>query len=162
MFESLFLYTGSNSRAGKTLKYELTYLFLRGLWLKQITECSFQEKLAIIYRHRGDTWTSTIYRRMNRDTRFTASRHMCRYIAIQPHVVSSKVSRYLGRDTIRVSRSHVSRCIDASMHRCIVTPLRISLYNKSVKSVNRISRSFFASCMLLKSSHTTFSPRVCY
>ena len=54
---------------------------------------------------------------MNRDTRFTASRHMCRYIAIQPHVVSSKVSRYLGRDTIRVSRSHVSRCIDASMHR---------------------------------------------
>ena len=117
MFESLFLYTGSNSRAGKTLKYELTYLFLRGLWLKQITECSFQEKWAIIYRHRGDTWTSTIYRRMNRDTRFTASRHMCRYIAIQPHVVSSKVSRYLGRDTIRVSRSHVSRCIDASMHR---------------------------------------------
>ena len=117
MFESLFLYTGSNSRAGKTLKYELTYLFLRGLWLKQITECSFQEKWAIIYRHRGDTWTSTIYRRMNRDTRFTASRHMCRYIAIQPHVASSKVSRYLGRDTIRVSRSHVSRCIDASMHR---------------------------------------------
>ena len=33
------------------------------------------------------------------------------------YVVSSKVSRYLGRDTIRVSRSHVSRCIDASMHR---------------------------------------------
>ena len=117
MFESLFWYTGSNSRAGKTLKYELTSLFLRGLWLKQITECSFQEKWAIIYRHRGDTWTSTIYRRMNRDTRFTASRHMCRYIAIQPHVVSSKVSRYFGRDTIRVSRSHVSRCTDASMHR---------------------------------------------
>ena len=54
---------------------------------------------------------------MNRNILALVSRHMCRYIAIQPHVVSSKVSRYLGRDTIRVSRSHVSRCIDASMHR---------------------------------------------
>ena len=138
MFESLFLYTGSNSRAGKTLKYELTYLFLRGLWLKQITECSFQEKWAIIYRHRGDTWTSTIYRRMNRDTRFTASRHMCRYIAIQPHVVSSKVSRYLGRDTIRVSRSHVSRCIDASMHR--YTPNKMPLDMKCTHTKNNVGR----------------------
>ena len=59
---------------------------------------------------------------MNRNILALVSRHMCRYIAIQPHVVSSKVSRYLGRDTIRVSRSHVSRCIDASMHR--YTPTR--------------------------------------
>ena len=59
---------------------------------------------------------------MNRNILALVSRHMCRYIAIQPHVVSSKVSRYLSRDTIRVSRSHVSRCIDASMHR--YTPSR--------------------------------------
>ena len=40
-----------------------------------------------------------------------------------PLVVSRYVSRYLGRDTIRVSPAQVSRCIDASMHRCIVTTL---------------------------------------
>ena len=34
-----------------------------------------------------------------------------------PLVVSRYVSRYLGRDTIRVSPAQVSRCIDASMHR---------------------------------------------
>ena len=66
---------------------------------------------------------------MNRNILALVSRHMCRYIAIQPHVVSSKVSRYLGRDTIRVSRSHVSRCIDASMHR--YTPIQDEIPQKS-------------------------------
>ena len=41
----------------------------------------------------------------------------------------SKVSRYLGRDTIRVSRSHVSRCIDASMHRYTPTKIELSVLN---------------------------------
>ena len=33
------------------------------------------------------------------------------------HVVSSKISRYLGGDTIRVSRGHVSRYIAAAIYR---------------------------------------------
>ena len=44
-----------------------------------------------------------------------------------PLVASRFGSRYIGRDTIRVSPAQVSRCIDASMHR--YTPNYQHLHN---------------------------------
>ena len=59
---------------------------------------------------------------MNRNILALVSRHMCRYIAIQPHVVSSKLKYRDIWVAIRYAyRGAMYR--DASMHRCIVTPL---------------------------------------